>query len=305
MALRVEAVVKSYGRTTAVDGVSFTVPEGSIFGLLGANGAGKTTTARMILNIINPDQGRITWGETPVEKVDRLHFGYLPEERGLYPDVRVSDQLRFFARIRGLNAKEVRRSTEAWIDRLNVGKYRDMKVRELSKGNQQRVQFAAAVLHEPSLIILDEPFSGLDPVGTELLKEVILELNEQGSTLLLSTHDMEQVEELCHNVGLINRAKLVFSGSLDEVRRRYHHRRVLHIILDTFSGSDIPQLLRNFPGLEVVREQPGCVELAVSGVDRSQDLLKEALHHGRVRSFREVEPSLREIFIEEVGKANE
>lgn len=190
--LSVEKISKSFGATKAVEGISFEVERGAVFGLLGANGAGKTTTVRMVLDIIAPDTGKITWSGTPVAGLPRRVFGYLPEERGLYPDMKVGEQLRFFAEIRGLSKKEARKNADSWLERLDISHYHGKEVRELSKGNQQKVQFIASVLHEPELMVLDEPFSGLDPVNNELVKGAISELNSDGTTILLSTHDMER-----------------------------------------------------------------------------------------------------------------
>lgn len=296
--LSVEKASKSFGETKAVDGVSFEVEEGAIFGLLGANGAGKTTTVRMILDVISPDSGRISWSGTPVAALPRRVFGYLPEERGLYPDMKVGEQLRFFAEIRGLEKGEATEKAGSWLERLEITHYKDREVRELSKGNQQKVQFIASVLHEPEFMVLDEPFSGLDPVNNELLKEAISELNTRGTTILLSTHDMERAEELCESVALIHASKLAFAGPVEELRKR--HRESATLRLD-FSG-DRESLLGRFPRTEVVGEENGRIEVSPGGA-RPEEFLRAALEAGEVRRFEEVEPSLRDIFIREVKNA--
>jgi ABC-2 type transport system ATP-binding protein len=296
--LWIDGVSKSYGNTRAVRDVSFRVERGKIFGLLGANGTGKTTTVRMILDIIRPDSGSISWSGTPVAGLPRRTFGYLPEERGLYPDMKVGEQLRFFAGIRGLSRSESRDNATSWLERLGISHHANKQLQELSKGNQQKVQFLAAVLHEPELLILDEPFSGLDPVNNELLKEVVLELKGRGTTILLSTHDMERAEELCEGVALIHASRLAFAGPLRELRRRHEGSTTLRL---DFSG-DRESLLEKFPRVEVVAEEEGRLELSPGGVG-PEEILKEAVRTGKVRRFEAVEPSLREIFIEEVESA--
>lgn len=296
--LSVENISKSFGDTKAVKDVSFDVGENAIFGLLGANGAGKTTTVRMILDIIAPDEGNISWSKTPVAELPRRVFGYLPEERGLYPDMKVGEQLRFFAEIRGLTRKEAKKNADSWLERLEISHYENKEVRELSKGNQQKVQFIASVLHEPEMMILDEPFSGLDPVNNELLKEAISELNERGTTILLSTHDMERAEELCESVALIHDAKLAFAGPIPELRRRHKEHATLRLDFD----GDKKSLLERFPDTEVVNESNGSLELSPGGT-KPEDFLRAAMEAGNVRRFEEVEPSLRDIFIREVKSA--
>ncbi len=296
--LSVENISKSFGETTAVEEVSFAVEKGALFGLLGANGAGKTTTVRMILDIIAPDSGRLTWSGTPVSGLPRRAFGYLPEERGLYPEMTVAEQLRFFAEIRGLPRSEAVVKASSWLERLDITHYREKEVRELSKGNQQKVQFIASVLHEPELMVLDEPFSGLDPVNNELLKEAILDLNARGTTVLLSTHDMERAEELCEGVALVHDARLAFAGPIEALRER--HRDGATLRLD-FSG-DREALLRKFPETRIFDEENGRIEISPAGVE-PDEVLKAAVESGRVRRFEEVEPTLREIFIREVKGA--
>src|SRR6202140_3949817 len=194
MGLLVEHINKSFGQLHAIKDLSMEVREGSIFGFLGANGAGKTTTMRMILDIIRPDSGRITWNGTDISEVPRRNWGYLPEERGLYPKMKVDEQLLFLARLNGLSKQAAEKELDEWLERFQMNVNRKKKIEELSKGNQQKVQFLAAVLHDPSILVMDEPFSGLDPVNANVLKEAFLEMHRRGKTIIFSTHQLEQVE---------------------------------------------------------------------------------------------------------------
>jgi ABC-2 type transport system ATP-binding protein len=231
MGLVVEHVSKSFEGFQAVHDLSMEVREGSIFGFLGANGAGKTTTMRMILDIIRPDHGLITWNGSPTRSVARHRWGYLPEERGLYPKMAVEEQLLFLARLSGSEKQAAQKEMETWFERLEMQVNRKKKVEELSKGNQQKVQFLATILHNPSILILDEPFSGLDPVNTKVLKEAFLELHKRGKTIIFSTHQLEQVEELCEDVVIINQGRSVVQGSVRDVKRQ-HGKNMLRLKLD-------------------------------------------------------------------------
>jgi ABC-2 type transport system ATP-binding protein len=295
--LALKGVTKRFGDRAAVDAIAFTVPEGALFGLLGPNGAGKTTTIRMILSILEPDAGAIRWGERPVRELPRAALGYLPEERGLYPRMPVREQLEFFARLRELDADRARARTQEWLERMELSEHADQPTQELSKGNQQKVQLACAVVHGPRLLVLDEPFSGLDPINHRLFEAVVRELNADGTTILLSTHDMEQVEALCREVALLHEGRLLFAGALAELRRRHADRERLRL---RYAG-DRGALERRFPQLEVVARGDGWWELAVEGDADAGDLLGTAIRHGQVDRFRREQPSLREIFIAEVG----
>jgi ABC-2 type transport system ATP-binding protein len=214
-------VVKRYGDFTAVDRVSFSVPRGGIFGLLGPNGAGKTTAIRMIMKILLPDEGEIGVLGESLESLDTDRIGYLPEERGLYKKMKILDLLTFFGQIKSVPRAVARTRGGEWLERLGLSDYADKTAEDLSKGMQQKIQFIATVIHEPELIILDEPFSGLDPVNTNVLKDIMLDYHKRGHTLIFSTHMMEQVEKLCDTICLINRGRLVMEGALAEVKRRY------------------------------------------------------------------------------------
>ena len=219
--IEVQHVSKHYRAHTALDDVSLTIERGRVFGLLGPNGAGKTTLIRMINNIIKPDSGTILFDGKPLSASDVARIGYLPEERGLYRKMKVGEQAIYLARLKGLSSSEAKRRLESWFEKFGIMPWWDKRVEELSKGMQQKVQFVCTVLHEPELLIFDEPFSGFDPVNAELLKSEIIALRERGSTLIFSTHNMQSVEELCDDIALINQSHLVLSGSVTEVRARY------------------------------------------------------------------------------------
>jgi ABC-2 type transport system ATP-binding protein len=298
MTLVLRDVTKRYRNGTAVDAVGFTVPEGSVFGLLGPNGAGKTTTIRMIMDIVRPDAGELTWRGTELTAVPRRELGYLPEERGLYPDMPVAEQVTFFGEISGLSHAEAVTKTERWLERMDITEHAAKPVSELSKGNQQKVQLLAAIVHEPSLLILDEPFSGLDPVNHRLLREVIAELRDAGTTIVLSTHDMEQVESLCDSVALVHRSRLVFAGTVADLRAR--HQRRAHVKL-VFRGDD--ESLQREVALQRAGTADGdWVELDTENGTSPDALLRQALRHGEVREVRTVAPTMREIFLAEIGQ---
>ena len=219
MSLVATAITKRFRDVTAVNNLSFTVPEGSLFGFLGPNGAGKTTTMRVVLDIIKPDQGQVTWRGRPFHQLGRGFYGYLPEERGLYPKMRVVEHLEFLGRIHGLDRGKAQAETRRWIERFDLGELSHKRIEELSKGNQQKVQTIGTMLHQPELLVLDEPFAGLDPVNTSLLKEVLLESHHRGCTVIFSSHRMEQVEEMCDDIVLIDQGSLVLYGNLKQIKR--------------------------------------------------------------------------------------
>src|SRR5712691_8005216 len=226
-----ECLTKRFGDLTAIDSISFSLEAGKIYGLLGRNGSGKNTTMRMILDLLRLDSGQITWNGTPVREVARRSFGYLPEERGLYPRMEVEAQLLFLARLSGLSKQDALRALDEWLERFQISANRHNKIEELSKGNQQKVQFLAAMLHDPTILIMDEPFSGLDPVNAMVLKEAFLEMHQRGKTIIFSTHQLEQVEELCEDMVLINKGQAVVQGSVQEIKRQ-HGRNVARLKLD-------------------------------------------------------------------------
>lgn len=300
MSLVVERISKRFGPVVALDDVSFAVEPGRIFGLLGANGAGKTTSMRIVLDILRPDTGRVAWQGRANTELPRDTWGYLPEERGLYLRMKVIDVLRFFAALYGVREADATRTVEEWLERFRIPDYRDRKVEELSKGNQQKIQFIAAILHDPDILIMDEPFSGLDPVNVGLLKEAFLEMRDRGKTLIFSTHQMEQVEELCEAIAIIDRGRVVVSGALRDVKRGMG-RQVVRLATDG-DGLGI-DWLDGLDGISITAHRADYVELHVpSGTDPGR-ILSSALDRGeRVTLFEIGEPSLEEIFIEHVGR---
>lgn len=287
-------VTKRFDQFVAVKDLSFEVRQGTIFGLLGPNGAGKTTSIRMIVNIFAPDEGDVLVMSKHVSPELQSRIGYLPEERGLYKKMKINDQLVFFANLKGVGSAEASRRVDDWLERLELSDWKHKKPGDLSKGMQQKVQFIASVIHEPDVMILDEPFSGLDPVSVSLLKNVILDLKKRGKTIIFSTHQMEQVEQMCDDICLINHGTQVLIGGLKEVKRRYGKNTVIldYEGPDSFLGDDLVKHHNRFPNYSEI--------LLNDGAD-AQEVLKRALAAGaRVNRFEMVEPSLNEIFIESV-----
>jgi len=221
MSLLLENVTKRFGDFTAVDDLTLSVGKGTMYGFLGANGAGKTTTFRMILGLLNANEGRITWNGKPISYATSPEIGYLPEERGLYPKMKVEEQLIFLAQLRGMKKPDAKVAMNKWLKRMEITHYANKKVEELSKGNQQKIQVVASLMHNPQLLILDEPFSGLDPVNVEMLKEAILEFRNEGATIVFSSHRMDHVEELCEQLSIIDKGKQIVSGTLRDVKRSF------------------------------------------------------------------------------------
>ncbi len=293
-----EEVSKSFGEFIAVSELSLAVRAGRIFGLLGPNGAGKTTTIRMIVNITAPDSGRIElFGQmlTP-DLQDRI--GYLPEERGLYKKMKVGDQLRFFAELKNVKGKEVDERIDQWLARVKLTEWKNKKSTELSKGMQQKIQFIIAVLHEPDLLILDEPFSGLDPVNVGLLKEIVLDLKRSGKTIIFSTHQMEVAEQICDDICLLNRSRKVLEGSLRQVKQGFGRNAVALRI----EGAD--EVLESSSLVTSIQRHSDEIEVLLAPGADAQQLLKSLLAAGAtVSRFEMVEPSLNDIFIEKVSEA--
>ena len=300
MSLVIEHVRKRFGSVAALDDLSFTVEPGRIFGLLGANGAGKTTCMRIVLDILRADGGTVTWQGTPNTELPRDTWGYLPEERGLYMRMTVMDVLRFFAALYGVPDARARREVDDWLERFRVPDYRDRKVEELSKGNQQKIQFIAAILHDPDVLIMDEPFTGLDPVNVQLLKEAFLEMRNRGKTLIFSTHQMETVEELCEAIAIVDRGRVVVHGPVRDVKRAMG-RRVVR--LATEADGRTAAWLSQIDGVRVIAERADFIELQVPDGTDPDRILRAALERGeRVTRFEIADPSLEEVFIEHVGR---
>jgi ABC-2 type transport system ATP-binding protein len=297
--IELKKVTKRFDEFVAVRDLSFEVRQGTIFGLLGPNGAGKTTSIRMIVNITAPDEGEVLVTGRHVSPELQQRIGYLPEERGLYKKMTVKDQLIFFAALKGLDSREAARRVDQWLARFELTDWKGKKPPDLSKGMQQKVQFIATAIHDPEVLILDEPFSGLDPVSVNTLKEVILDLKRQGKTIIFSTHQMEQVEQMCDDICLINHATKVLGGGLREVKGRFGRNTVIldYEGPDSFLTDDLVKRHNQFPNYSEILLQEGA---------DAQEVLKRALAAGaRVNRFELVEPSLNEIFIESVtGKSS-
>jgi ABC-2 type transport system ATP-binding protein len=297
--LQLNEVTKQYGERTAVNGISLEVKAGEIYGLLGANGAGKTTTMRMTLGLIAPDEGRIRWkGKGYTDELRRL-MGYLPEERGLYPKIKVSEQLMYLAELRGVSRRKAEAELRRWLERFGIPEYENKRVEELSKGNQQKIQFIAAVIHDPDILILDEAFSGLDPVNVELLKDTVISLRDEGKAILFSSHRMEHVEELCENICMLNRGRTVLQGSLKDIKRSFPKETVLLETEQEVAGLD------RIPGVTAVKRRPAGYEVHITNQDAAQDILRHAQGQTVIYRFQVMEPTLHEIFIRKVGGANE
>ena len=299
MSLIIDSVSKSFGEVCALDGVSLEVRPGEVFGFLGANGAGKTTAMRIVLDILRPDAGRITWDGRPNTELPRETWGYLPEERGLYAKMKVLDQLVFFAKLHGVKPSAAEDEARCWLERFRIPEYADRRAEQLSKGNQQKIQFIAAILHDPQVLLMDEPFTGLDPVNVALLKEAFLEMRDRGKTLVFSTHQMEQVEELCESIAILDRGKVVVSGTVREVRRSTG-RQVVRVAVE---GDSEMSWLGTLDGVVVTRRGQDYVEADVAHSSDAEAVLQAALGRGcRVRHFEITDPSLEQIFIEHVGQ---
>jgi ABC-2 type transport system ATP-binding protein len=295
--LELHDVRKSYGGFTAVQGVSLAVPPGSIYGLLGPNGAGKTTTIRMILDIVPPDQGEVRLFGHPRTAADLERVGYLPEERGLYRKMTVLDQLIFLGEVRGLKARVARERSEAWLERVDLARWAKSKVEELSKGMQQKVQLIGTVLHEPDLLILDEPFSGLDPINQELFRQLLFDYRAAGKSILLSTHGMEFAERLCDHICLISGGRAVLEGELKAIKRRIGGN-AFRLVAD----GDLDKLSQ-LPSVEQVIAGDGTARLLLTPGAEGADVLREIVGFLRVHEFRSEEPELEQIFLKAVRDA--
>ncbi len=299
-AISVDRISKSYGDFVAVDELSMEVRTGSIFGLLGPNGAGKSTTIRMIVNITMPDSGRITLFGQPMSAKLQERVGYLPEDRGLYKKMRVGEQLAFFAELKGLPPQEAHRRIDAWLKRIEMTEWKNKKWEELSKGMQQKVQFVSTILHSPDLVILDEPFSGLDPISAGLLKEIVQELKADNKTIIFSTHLMEQAEELCDEILLISQGRKVLGGPVREIKRGFGWRYV------AIDGENFEETIRKSPLVKEFTPNRDHTEIILRDGADPQSLLRQLIDGGaRITKFEMVAPSLNEIFIESVKRTND
>lgn len=299
--LKVEGLTKSFGEMTAVDNVTFSIPDGKILGLIGQNGAGKSTTFRLILNFIEEDKGQILWNDRPITEKDYNIIGYLPEERGLYPKSTIEDQLIYFGKLRGKTKKEIVPLIDKWMDKFQVKGKKSDKVKSLSKGNQQKVQLIATLIHEPKLVILDEPFSGLDPVNAELLKKGILELKDQGSCVIFSSHNMENVEQICDHLVMLRNGKMVLDGEVQSIRESFG-RTQLEIETELSKNE-----LENIPGVATVEERRSkdyLIQLEEPEVGKL--VFEEAMKKTDYLSvFNQQPPTLEAIFKMKVGEKDE
>ena len=296
-ALRIEGVSKRYGNVQAVHPIDLVVPAASIYGLLGPNGAGKTTTIRMVMDIIKPDAGTITLLGSPDPEKRRDRIGYLPEERGIYRKMKVRDLLVYFARLRRISGAEARTRADWWMQRFDLSSWADHKIESLSKGMAQKVQFIATVIHDPEAIILDEPFSGFDPINVDLVKDIILELRQKGTTIILSTHQMETVEKLCDSICLINKGVKVLDGPLQFVKSQGGAKRIQIEYQGTATFFRDPRLVETFD------DTGRFVEVLPAPGVTSQQILEAAMSEVVISRFQLMEPSLPRIFVETVRAA--
>jgi ABC-2 type transport system ATP-binding protein len=299
MSLVIDQISKRFGAVQALDGVSFTAEPGSIFGLLGANGAGKTTAMRIVLDILRADGGTVTWNGRANTDLPRRTWGYLPEERGLYPRMVVLDQLVFFASLHGIPGDVARRTALDWLRRFRVPDLAERRAEELSKGNQQKIQLVAAILHDPPVLLMDEPFTGLDPVNVAMLREAFLELRDNGRTLVFSTHQMETVEAMCESIAIVDRGRVVVGGPLREIKRS-SGRRLVHLSVE---GDHRMAWLAGVAGARVLRPGIDRTEIELDEGIEPDTVLAAAIAAGaRVSHFEVAEPSLEQIFIDHVGR---
>lgn len=291
MLLSVENLVKYYATQRAVDDISFGIEQGTIFGLLGPNGAGKSTLLRMITGIFYPDSGSVLFNGVPFNPEQHIgEMGYMPEERGLYKKMKIGEQALYLAQLRGLSKQEATTRSKEWFERLNMSSWWDKKVEDLSKGMGQKLQFVTTVIHNPKLLILDEPFSGLDPVNANVLKDEIYRLAQEGTTIIFSTHRMEQVEEICDKIVLVNKGKKILDGSVKNVKQEFKEH-IFKIVLDT-SNPVLPS------GLQLLKQEGNTLSFKLEESQNSNTILQHFLQQGnQVQSFQEILPSLNDIFI--------
>ena len=296
MSLELKNVSKTFAGKLAVDNISFSIDKPGVFGLLGTNGAGKTTTIRMLLGIIKKDKGEITWKGKTVDRKN-VNFGYLPEERGVYPKTKIIDQLMYFAELKGMKKEEALTSIDKWAKILKVEEYLQMTAEKLSKGNQQKIQFMTAIIHNPELVVLDEPFSGLDPVNTEILKNIIIDLVKNGKYVIMSAHQMATIEEFCSDILILNKGKTVLQGNLKKIKETYPANRV-----EINASQDIEKYIKEFD-LEIENVANNNYIIKISEEEKAHKLLNKLVSEGiEVDKFEIKKPTLNDIFIEKVGE---
>ncbi|WP_026674081.1 ABC transporter ATP-binding protein [Alkalihalobacterium bogoriense] len=298
MTLQVNQITKRFGNHNAVNGISFSVEKGETFGLLGANGAGKTTTFRMILGLLEPTEGTVMWNGQPLSYKNTHLIGYLPEERGLFPKLTVKQQLFYLMKLKGMNKQAIIKEMRKWLDRFGVPEYENKKIEDLSKGNQQKIQFLAAVLHQPELLILDEPFSGLDPVNSDMLKEAVFDLQKAGTTIVFSSHQMRNVEELCEDLIMLKQGNSILQGNLTDIKRSYGVKQLS-------IRADYPlDFLLNIQGVAAINTIKDTSYVQVENESVAKIIFENITAKGFVRKFEIEEPSLHDIFIDKVGGNN-
>lgn len=296
MSLELKNVSKSFVGKKTVDNISFSLTKPGVYGLLGTNGAGKTTTIRMLLGIIKKDSGEITWKGKPVDR-KLVRFGYLPEERGVYPKTKIFDQLKYFAELKGMEKNQAISSINRWAKELKVEEYLQMSAEKLSKGNQQKIQFMTAIIHDPELVVLDEPFSGLDPVNTEILKNIIIDLIRNGKYIIMSAHQMATIEEFCSDILILNKGKAVLQGNLKEIKEKYPANRV-----EIDVKQDIESYIKEL-NLEIEIETNNNYVIKISDEEKAHKLLNKLVVNGiNIDKFEIKKPTLNDIFIEKVGE---
>lgn len=298
--LEVSNLKKTFGNLTAVDSIDFTIPGGTILGLIGQNGSGKTTTFRLILDLLHPDHGKVLWNGKPLSRAEYNQVGYLPEERGLYPKVTIEKQLLYFAQLRGKSKKEIEPFIDDWMDKFKVKGKKTDKVKTLSKGNQQKIQLISTLIHDPKLIILDEPFSGLDPVNADLLEKGIMEAKERGASIIFSSHNMNNVEELCDHLVMLRDGEVVLNGKVHEIREQFGRTK---LYLETPLEK---KELEEMPGVKNVRQTgTQTYTLSLTSAEYGKEIFQRVTQNGYITTFDQQPPTLEEIFKMKAGETNE
>ncbi|MFD2130141.1 ABC transporter ATP-binding protein [Pseudogracilibacillus auburnensis] len=296
MSLLLKNVTKKFDDHIAVNNLTLEMPERELFGFLGGNGAGKTTTFRMILGLLDQTDGQIEWNGEKIDYHKSHLIGYLPEERGLYPKLKVKEQLVYLGKLRGMTGQSALIELKKWLDRFQVSHYLDKKVEELSKGNQQKIQFISSVMHKPKLLILDEPFSGLDPINVEMLKEAVIDVKNSGTSIVFSSHQMDHVEELCENLCILKEGNAVVKGNLSEIKRSFGKKNLI------IHAQESLDFLQQMEGVVKFKQVIGGCELQIMSEEVSQIIFNELQGKGFIRKFELEEPTLNDIFIEKVGE---
>jgi ABC-2 type transport system ATP-binding protein len=299
MSLKLTNLTKQFGDNTAVENINLDVPAGSMYGFLGGNGAGKTTTFRMILGLLEQTSGEITYNDQKIDYSLTDKIGYLPEERGLHPKLKVSEQIKYLGKLKGMSNKEVTQRLDYWLERFEVPQNKDKKIEKLSKGNQQKIQLIASIIHNPELIILDEPFSGLDPINVEMLKKAVKDLNSEGATIIFSTHRMEHVEELCEELCILNKGRQVVSGNIDQIKDDFGQKDII------IEGEHDVSFIKAMPGVLDVKKIRNKTTVKIADEQFAEPIFNEVVKLGYFKRFQVKEPSINDIFIAKVGETYE